>query len=208
MKLRSKMGLLFIPLACIFLTMGACSHDDNNDMTVIPTSPLYDTLGWFIQGAKGPISGQGVKMIADPDNQGQQIQAGRLAIRTVVNKALGIIASDDRLAPYFPTLLAEVGAGNTTGLAKLLNSFTDFVQGPVSTQKDVYKGPDMKTVHNHATFARFGSTTAPTADAQDFDIFVGDVAEAATSLSVPASVIGQLGALLNSTKGDIVQDTQ
>jgi len=174
-------------------------------MTVIPTTPLYDTLGWFIQGAKGQVAGQGTKMIADPDNEGQQIQAGRLAIRTVVNKALGVIASDNRLAAYFPTLLAEVGDGNTTGLAQLLNSFTDFVQTAVSKQ-DVYKGPDMKTVHNHATFARFGSVDHPTSDKEDFDVFVGDVAQAAQGLNVPASVIGQLGALLYTTEGDIAYD--
>jgi hypothetical protein len=174
-------------------------------MTVLPTTPLYDTLGWFIQGATGQVSGQGTKMVDDPDNEGQQIQAGRLAIRTVVNKALGVIASDNRLAVYFPTLLAEVGDGNTTGLAHLLNSFTDFVQTAVSKQ-DVYKGPDMKTVHNHATFARFGSTEHPTSNKEDFDVFVGDVAQAATELKVPVSVINQLGTLLYSTEGDIASD--
>ena len=202
---RSKIGLVLIPFACILLSLSSCNNNDKDNMTVIPTTPLYDTLGWFIQGAKGQVAGQGTKMIADPDNEGQQIQAGRLAIRTVVNKALGVIASDNRLAAYFPTLLAEVGDGNTTGLAQLLNSFTDFVQTAVSKQ-DVYKGPDMKTVHNHATFARFGSVDHPTSDKEDFDVFVGDVAQAAQGLNVPASVIGQLGALLYTTEGDIAYD--
>lgn len=205
MKTRSKIGLFVVPFTCILLLFGACHSDDKNDMTVIPSTPLYDTLGWFIQGAKGQVAGQGTKMINDPDNEGQKIQAGRLAIRTVVNKALGVIASDNRLAVYFPTLLAEVGDGNTTGLAHLLNSFTDFVQTAVSKQ-NVYKGPDMKTVHNHATFARFGSDDHPTSTKADFDIFVGDVAQAAQSLNVPASVIGQLGALLYTTEGDIASD--
>ncbi|HTN38900.1 MAG TPA: hypothetical protein VL053_17600 [Arachidicoccus sp.] len=204
MKTRSKMGLMLTALACIFLSLGACSHDDTKT-AVIPTSPLYDTLGWFIQGAKGPVAGQGVKMVADPDNAGTKIQAGRLAIRTVVAKALGVIASDNRLAEYFPTLLAEVGADNTTGLAHLLNSFTDFVQQAVSGQPGVYKGPSMKKVHNHATFERFGSSTSPTSDNNDFDVFVGDVAQAATSLSVPSSVIGQLGTLLYTTEDDVSQ---
>ncbi|SEA33478.1 hypothetical protein SAMN05192529_11428 [Arachidicoccus rhizosphaerae] len=204
MKTKSKICLITIPFACILLFFTSC-HSDKKDMTVLPTTPLYDTLGWFIQGATGQVSGQGTKMIDDPDNEGQQIQAGRLAIRTVVNKALGVIASDNRLAVYFPTLLAEVGNGNTTGLAHLLNSFTDFVQTAVSKQ-DVYTGPDMKTVHNHATFARFGSTEHPTSDKKDFDIFVGDVAQAATELNVPVSVINQLGALLYTTEGDIASD--
>lgn len=62
----------------------------------------------------------------------------------------------------------------------------------------------MKAAHNHATHARFGSTAHPTSDAGDFDRFIGDVVIAAQSLSVPASVIGQLGVALNSVKGDIV----
>ena len=35
---------------------------------------------------------------------------------------------------YFPTLLGEINAGNTTGLSHLLNFFTDFVQQGVSGQ--------------------------------------------------------------------------
>lgn len=207
MKTSLKMGWILIPLACIFLLLGSCHNNDKDDMAVIPSTPLYDTLGWFIQGGKGAIAGQGVKMVNDPENEGKKIQAGRLAIRTVVNEALGVIASDNKLAPYFPTLLAEVGAGDMTGFSHLLNSFTDFVQEAVSGQKDVYKGPDMVTVHNHASFKRFGSTDKPTANGADFDIFIGDVAKAAQTLKIPASVIGQLGALLNSTKGDVVQNT-
>lgn len=204
MKTRSKVASILVAFSCLILCLTSC-HNDKENMTVLPTTPLYDTLGWFIQGATGSVSGQGTKMINDPDNDGQKIQAGRLAIRTVVNKALGIIASDNRLAKYFPTLLAEVGDGNTTGLAHLLNSFTDFVQTAVSKQ-DVYEGPDMKTVHNHATFSRFGSEENPTSDKADFDIFVGDVATAAQELKVPASVIGQLGELLYTTEGDIASD--
>ncbi|WP_124634908.1 group 1 truncated hemoglobin [Taibaiella sp. KBW10] len=172
--------------------------------TPLATSPLYDTLGWFIQGGTGMVEGNGTKMINDPDNPGKTIQAGRLAIRKVVDKSLMVIAGDNRLAEYFPTLLAEVGAGNTTGYNDLLESFTDFVQQAVSTQAGVYTGKSMRDAHNHATYSRFGSTTAPKSSAADFDVFVGDVASAATSLSVPNSVIGQLGALLYTTKNDIV----
>src|SRR5690242_16444042 len=134
-------------------------------------------------------------MIADPDNSRQQVQAGRLAIRTVVHKSLGVIAGDTMLAKYFPVLLAEVGAGNTTGFAKLLGTFTDFVQQAVSGQK-VYKGLSMVAAHNFASNPRFGSAQHPTSDSSDFNQFVGDIAHAAQSLNVPNSVIGQLGALL------------
>lgn len=201
-KIRNILTGFVIISGLIFAS--ACNkHNDDNP--VLATTPLYDTLGWFIQGAMGPVEGNGTKMIADPDNQGAQIQAGRLAIRTVVNKALGVIAGDPKLAQYFPALLSEVGAGNTTGLAKLLESFTDFVQQATSGQP-IYNGKSMKVVHNHATYDRFGSNEHPTADSADFDEFIGDVVKAAQSLNVPNSVIGQLGVALVSVEGDVVQD--
>ncbi len=171
---------------------------------ILSTTPLYDTLGWFIQGATGPVAGNGVKMVAYPSNSGQMIQAGRLAIRTVVNKALGVVAADPKMAPYFPTLLGEVGAGNTTGYSHLLNTFTDFVQQGASGQH-IYAGLSMTAAHNFASNKRFGSSSNPTADSTDFNVFIGDVVTAAQSLNVPNSVIGQLGVLLVSVEGAVVQ---
>ena len=196
----------FIALGFGAITMGSCSKDKNNTPTtpVLATSPLYDTLGWFIQGGQGAVAGNGTKMIADPDNAGQNIQAGRLAIRTVVNKALMVIAADTSLNVYFPTLLGELGANNTTGYSHLLNTFTDFVQQAVSGQQ-IYMGLSMHTAHNHATYTRFGDAAHPTSSNANFDQFVTDVATAAQSLNVPNSVIAQLGALLNTTRADVVQ---
>lgn len=203
MKTQSKWILISSVAVAGIFTLSSCKK--NSVTPQLATTPLYDTLGWFAEGATGPVAGQGTKMISDPDNPGQQIQAGRFAIRTVVNKALGVIASDTSLAIYFPVLLGEVGAGNTTGLAKLSKNFTDFVQQAVSTQKGVYTGLSMVAAHSHATNPRFGSDANPTADSGDFKEFVTDIAAAAQSLNVPGSVIGQLGAILYTTEGDVVQ---
>lgn len=203
---RQILFLLLVAIGFGSITVSSCSKKDNNDPNPDPplqTSALYDTLGWFIQGAQGAIAGNGTKMIADPDNAGKTIQAGRLAIRTVVNKALMVIAADTSINIYFPTLLGELSASNTTGYSHLLETFTDFVQQAVSGQQ-VYKGLSMKVAHNHATYNRFGSAMHPTSDNGDFDQFIGDVVIAAQSLNVPNSVIGQLGVLLNSVRGDIV----
>lgn len=202
-----KFKHLLVGAACFSfaIAFSACDKNDNPPEPPLATSPLYDTLGWFIQGASGKVEGNGTKMIADPDHNGMKVQAGRLAIRTVVNTALPIIAGDPQLSVYFPTLLAELNAGNKTGYSDLLESFTDFVQQGVSGQM-VYKGKSMLTVHNFATYKRFGDAQHPTADSADFDKFVGDIVVAANSLKVPASVIGQLGKLLYSTEGDVVQD--
>ncbi|TAM99605.1 MAG: hypothetical protein EPN39_06170, partial [Chitinophagaceae bacterium] len=115
MKTQPKWMILSAVVLAGIVAFSSCKK--NSVTPQLATTPLYDTLGWFAQGATGPVAGQGTKMVSDPDNSGHQIQAGRLAIRTVVNKALGVIASDTSLAKYFPVLLGEVGAGNTTGLA-------------------------------------------------------------------------------------------
>lgn len=201
-----KIKHLLIGAICIAsATAFSACHKNDNPPETLATSPLYDTLGWFIQGAMGPVEGNGIKMIADPDHSGSQVQAGRLAIRTVVNKALPIIAADPQLSVYFPTLIAELGAGNKTGYSDLLESFTNFVQQGVSGQK-VYTGKTMLASHNFKTYNRFGDAAHPTADSADFDQFVGDIVIAANSLKVPTSVINQLGKLLYSTEGDVVQD--
>lgn len=204
MKTQPKWMILSVAVLAGIFAFSSCKK--NSVTPQLATTPLYDTLGWFAQGATGPVAGQGTKMVSDPDNSGHQIQAGRLAIRTVVNKALGVIASDTSLAKYFPVLLGEVGAGNTTGLAELSKNFTDFVQQAVSGQKGLYTGLSMVAAHSHATNPRFGSNTTPTADSTDFNKFVGDIATAAVNLNVPGSVIQQLGALLYTTEGDVVQD--
>ena len=203
-KLAFLAFLIAMGFGVMFMASSCSKNNDNNTTPVLVTSPLYDTLGWFIQGGTGAVAGNGTKMVNDPDNAGQTIQAGRLAIRTVVNKALMVIAADTSIHIYFPTLLGELSANNTTGYSHLLETFTDFVQQAVSGQQ-IYQGLSMKVAHNHATYARFGSTAHPTSSSADFDKFVGDVATAAQSLNVPNSVIAQLGTLLNSVKGDVVQ---
>lgn len=205
MKTHSKLSVFLVSLLLGFLFFSSCNDDIGSESPSPKSTALYDTLGWFIQGAQGPVENQGTKMINDPDNQGEKIQAGRLAIRTVVKKSLGVIAADPKLAEYFPTLLNEVGNDNTTGLAKLLNTFTDFVQQAVSGQK-VYQGLSMVDAHKHSSNPRFSSEGGPLVDSADFDQFVGDIASAANSLDVPMSVIQQLGELLYTTEGDVVQD--
>lgn len=203
--LKSTFPLILAIIGFMFFaTMTtSCKKEKKDPKPTLATTPLYDTLGWFIQGAQGKVAGNGTKMINDPDNPGKKIQAGRLAIRTVVDKAIMIIAADTVLNVYFPTLLSEVTAGNTTGYSHLLETFTDFVQQAVSSQ-EVYKGLPMTTAHTHATFSRFGDADHPTSDEADFDQFINDVGQAANSLNVPTSVTGQLATLLISVKGDIV----
>lgn len=210
MKFKSKVLMLALLLAASAMFISSCKKSASSP-NALATTPLYDTLGWFIQGGNGSVSGQGTVMVNDPDNSGQKIQAGRLAIRTVVNEALPMIAGNAQLSVYFPTLIAELGANNTTGYNELLMNFTDFVQQAVSGQKGLYTGLSMLQAHHFTTTEgaggnpRFGSANQLTADSSDFNVFVGVVAQAATKLNVPNSVIGQLGTLLFTTEGDVVQ---
>lgn len=202
-----KVAIATMTIFGLTFFFAACKKDRTPDTPALQTTALYDTLGWFIQGATGPVAGQGTKMIEDPVNPGTMIQAGRLAIRTVVDTSIFVIAADPQMQPYFPVLLSEVGAGDLTGFVQLEKQLTDFIQQAVSGQK-IYNGLSMRDAHNHASYSRFGSNDSPetrTTDEADFDRFVSNVAMAAGQLNVPPSVIGQLGALLNTTKADIVQ---
>ncbi len=204
--------MLALLIAASAMFFSSCKKSTSSADNHLASTPLYDTLGWFIQGGKGSVAGQGTVMVNDPDNSGQKIQAGRLAIRTVVKTALPMIAGNAQLSVYFPTLIGELGANNSTGLSELLTNFTDFVQQAVSGQTGIYSGLSMVQAHRFTTSEsmggnpRFGDANHLTADSSDFNVFVGVVAQAATKLNVPNSVIGQLGALLFTTEGDVVQN--
>lgn len=204
---KSKVVVFAIALICGGLMFNSCSDDDDNPPPSDPplaTTALYDTLGWFIQGGEGAVEGSGTEMIADPGNPGQQIQAGRLAIRTVVEESLQVIAADTTLQEYFTVLLAELQAETNTGYAELLANFTDFVQQAVSGQQ-IYEGLSMAEAHNHATYDRFGTEANPVSEEEDFNQFIADVVIAAQSLDVPGSVIAQLGAILATVKDPVTQ---
>ncbi|QES88314.1 globin family protein [Rhizosphaericola mali] len=201
--MKSKLFIICASLLSFSYVISSCKKSDDT----MQAATLYDTLGWFVQGASSSMSitGQGTKLINDPANSGTTIQAGRLAIRTVVDSAIFVIAGDPQMDPYFATLLTEVGAGNLTGFTALSKTFTDFLEQAISGQQ-IYKGLSMTAAHNHSTNVRFGSTTTPTADSSDFNQFVSDIATAATTqVGVPSGVVKELGALLYTTEGAVVQ---
>ena len=93
--------------AAVFSTT-SCKKSSNTPLT------LYDSLG-------------GTKMVADPSTSGAKIESGRLAIRSVIDSTIFVIAGDTAINGHFTTLLAEVGAGNLTGFEALSKNLTDFV---------------------------------------------------------------------------------
>lgn len=192
----------FSKLALCALVIGAsvftsCSDDDETQAA--PEKPsIYARLG-------------GTTMVADPDNPGQMIEQGRLSYRKVVNSTVGLIVADvqsgasGNLGAHFAPVLAEVGAGNTTNLAILVDNLTDFFSfntggtNPVNT----YSGLNMVDAHNPATNPRMGvkSTNA------NYDKFEGYVGAAAVANGVPANseLYNDVVAVLESLRAPIVQ---
>jgi hypothetical protein len=149
----------------------------------------------------------GTGMVTDPKNTSQMIEKGRLTLRSVVDSAIYVIAGDPSMTPYFGTLLAEVGANNTTGFATLSKNFTDFLCSATGAKNTnyAYTGKSMIDAHNPATNTRMGKK----ANAADFDKFVGDIGTALAKNGVTSAnnkaLVDDLVALLYTTKTAVVQ---
>ena len=171
------------------------------DATITPTPmpSLYTRVG-------------GSVMVSDPKNAGTTIQQGRLTLRSVTDSSIYVIAADTQMAKYFPTLLAEVNAYNTTGFSALSKNFTDFLCIATGSTDYSYTGKSMTDAHNHATNSRMGdgmNVNSQKVNSADFDKFVGDIgtglAKNGVTSSNNAALVNDLVALLNTTKTSIVQ---
>lgn len=176
------------------LTFTSCSKDDDP----APPASIYARLG-------------GTTLVADPDNSGQMIEAGRLSFRKVINSTVGNIVADvqanapGNLSAHFAPLLTEVGAGNTTNLAELVDNLTDFFSYNTGGTNAVntYSGLDMVTAHNPALNSRMGTKST---DA-NFTKFEGYVGAAAVSNGVAANtqLYTDIVAVLESLRAPVVQ---
>lgn len=179
-------------IGLLALTIASCSNDDEDKML-----SLYEKLGGFAK-------------VQDPNDNTKMIEKGRLAFRSVVDSTVTLIVTDivagnqGNLAPHFAPLLAEVGSGNTTNLALLSKSLTDFFAantGGGST--NTYSGLNMVDAHNPAVNPRMGkkSTNA------DYTRFVGFVGQAAGKNGVTdTAIINEVVTVLESLRAPIVQE--
>ena len=190
--IMKKRILLVAAAAATFasVTFTACStKDDNNGgSTTAPT--LYEQVG-------------GTAMVSDPNNGGKMIEKGRFTLRAVVDTAILVIAGDPEMTPFFKVLLAEVGAGNTTGFSALSKNLTDFLAVATGSKNTTYTGKSMKASHDPATNNRMGAL----ADNGDFDAFLGDVGKSLNKNGVASNtkLYADLVALLQTLRGDVVQ---
>lgn len=174
------------------ILISSCSKDEATTPTPTPTPSLYERVG-------------GTAMVPDPSNSGMMIEKGRLTLRSVVDSSILVIASDPKMAKYFPVLFAELGAGNTTGLSRLSKNFTDFMCFATGSKTYSYSGLNMKAAHDPELNKRIPMKI----NAADFDAFVGDIgvglAKNGVTAQNNAQLVNDLVALLNTTKADIVQ---
>ena len=191
----------FSKFALCALLIGAgvftsCSKDDDP----APATPsIYSRLG-------------GTTLVQDPDAAaGVMIEAGRLSYRKVVNSAIGRIVADvnsnasGNLGAHFAPLLTEVGAGNNTNLAELVDNLTDFFSHNTGGTNPVnnYSGLDMVTAHNTATNSRMG-VKATNADYTKFEGYVGLAAQD-NGVASNTQLYTDLVAVLESLRSPIVQ---
>jgi hypothetical protein len=180
MKIVSMMALV-----SAVVMLSSCDKD-KDDMPMEET--LYTKLG-------------GNRMVADPRNPGQMIEQGRLGLRSVVDSTIFVIAADPKLQPYFGPLLVEVTGGNTTNLALLSRSLTDFFSVATGSTSATYTGMNMRDAHDPAKNPRM----AMKSDNKGFDDFIAAVVKGAQQNSVPTPLIQEVGTLIETLRGTIVQ---
>lgn len=173
----------FAIITAIVASTSSCKKDDNKE-----TPTLYDTLG-------------GTTMVADPSNNGQMIEKGRLGIRSVVDSTIFVIAADTSLNKFFPTLLAEVTSGNLSGFTALSKNLTDFFCVATGAKNFKYNGLDMMAAHDPSKNPRMNGKSSNA----DFDRFVADLVIGAKKVGLSDDVIGRVGAVVNTTRPQVVQ---
>ncbi|MFD2602579.1 hypothetical protein [Flavobacterium suzhouense] len=196
MKIYTKITLSTLLISSVAFT--SCSNDDDTPKGV-EQATIYERLG-------------GTTMVADPDNEGQMIEQGRLSFRKVVNSTVGLIVADiqadapGNLQVHFAPLLAETGTTQATNIAKLSDNLTDFFSfntggtNPVNT----YSGLDMASAHNPAVNPRMG-TKASDADYTKFVGYVGAAANA-NGVASDTELYTDIVAVLESLRAPIVQN--
>ena len=195
MKHFSKLtlGVLLVASA----TLVSCNNDD--DAAPAAEASIYTRLG-------------GTTMVADPDNSGQMVEAGRLSYRKVVNSTIGLIVADvqssasGNLAAHFAPVLRETGTTQATSLAKLSDNLVDFFSFNTGGTNAVntYSGLNMVAAHNPATNARMGKKS----NAAEYTKFVGYVGAAANANGVASNtkLYTDIVAVLESLRAPIVQE--
>ncbi len=78
----------------------------------------------------------GTALVIDPIDPGSQLETGYLLIRSAIDSSMFVIGCDTAtINNRFATLLAQVGAGNLTGITALNNNVTNFEEPATGTKE-------------------------------------------------------------------------
>ena len=194
----------FLKITLSVLVVGSavltsCSNDDDaQEPAPVVKASIYDRLG-------------GTKMVTDPDNAGQMVEAGRLSFRKVVNSTIGLIVADvqssaaGNLSAHFAPLLAETGDTQATNIAELSDNLTDFFSYNTGGTNAVntYSGLNMVAAHDPATNPRMG-TKSSNADYTKFEGYVGAAANT-NGVAANTELYADIVVVLESLRTPIVQ---
>lgn len=191
----SKIALCALVISGAFFT--SCSKSSTDD-TPVPTPSIYARLG-------------GTTLVADPDNAGQMIEAGRLSYRKVINTTIGLIVADvqtnapGNLSAHFAPLLAETGTTQQNNIAELSDNLTDFFSFNTGGTNAIntYSGLSMAAAHNPAVNSRMG-VKANTANYTKFEGYVGAAANQ-NGVASNTQLYTDIVAVLESLRSTIVQ---
>lgn len=185
-----KKSLFFLSSIAIgsALFLSSCTKEEEKKVEEPDTSFYSTKLG-------------GSTLVADPKNSGKMIEQGYLNLRSVVDSTIFIIAGDKNLNPFFAVLLGEKGDAFTSNFTKLSTNLTVFFAENTGAKNFKYTGLNMKDAHN-ATNTRMTGLVNDI----DFTRFVNAVvAGAAKNKITDATVVGPIGALLESLRPMVVQ---
>ena len=198
MKLFSKIA--FSALIVGSLAFASCKGDD----PVVVDNSIYARLG-------------GATLKADPKNSGQQIEAGRLAFRDVVDTTINLIIADivgnktGNLGKHFAPILGETGTTQSSNLAKLSDNLVDFFAFNTGGEKSAvnkYNGLGMVQAHTPGTGSGQNPRMGAKSTSADYDKFVGYVGAAAQgkpyNLKESDQLYKDIVAVLVSLKSQIV----
>ena len=168
------------------LSSTSCKKSSSSS-TPASTMTLYDSLG-------------GTTKVIDPSNPGDSIEAGYLAIRSVVDSTIFVIAGDTAINGHFAVLLAEVGSGNLSGFTALSNNLTNFMAVATGAKDYTYGGKSMPDAHNPSLNSRMTGV----ADNGDMNAFEADLGVGATQCKVPTYLINRVAALVETLRSQVV----
>lgn len=183
-KTGTAIAILILGVGVVIGTGYSCKK--SNKSTGVPT--FYDSLG-------------GTTLVSDPVNYGQTVERGYLAIRTIVDTALLIIAADDSINGYFALVLQEDSLGIETPYDSLKTNMANFLAVAAGARDYPYAGPDLFAAHNPDSNGNISMKVSSTA----FNEFAYDLGQSALQYGLSNQLISQFGTLLYRYEGQVVQ---